>query len=226
MVNKLRKQLAARPDLLAINEIIPPDCKVLDLGCGNGAFLKLLEREKNVRGLGIDLSQDKIIESIATGIPVVRGDLNNNLDFADDCSFDYVVVSNTLQEVQRPDQLLREVVRVGRKAVVGFINFGYVRTRSQLFLKGAMPETRNLPHHWYNTPNIHLATIRDFRELCRLLNIKILREIPLGRNGNFLAKALPNLFAANCVFEITRANADATVKSSMSAPDEAGAIQR
>lgn len=204
MVDKLKKQLASRPDILAINEIIPPDCRVLDLGCGNGVFLKLLEQEKNVRGLGIELSQDKIIESIATGISVIHGNLNNKLDFADDRSFDYVVVSNTLQEVDRPDRLLQEVVRVGKKAVVSFINFGYIKTRSQLFLKGKMPETKNLPHHWYHTPNIHLATIRDFRELCRLLNIKIIKEIPLGSNGNFLAKSLPNLFAANCVFEITK----------------------
>ncbi len=208
MVDKLKKQLTARPDILVINEIIPPNCRILDLGCGNGVFLKLLEQEKNVRGLGIELSQDKIIESIATGISVVHGNLNNKLDFADDYSFDYVVVSNTLQEVERPDHLLQEVVRVGKKAVVSFINFGHIKTRSQLFLKGIMPETKNLPHHWYNTPNIHLATIRDFRELCRLLNIKIIREIPLGSNGNLLAKALPNLFAANCVFELTGANAD------------------
>ncbi|MCK4982641.1 MAG: methionine biosynthesis protein MetW [Victivallaceae bacterium] len=208
MVDKLKKQLALRPDLLAINKIILPNCRVLDLGCGNGVFLKLLEQEKNVRGLGIELSQEKIIESIATGISVVHGDLNNKLDFADDYSFDYVVVSNTLQEVERPDHLLREVVRVGKKAVVGFINFGYIRTRSQLFLKGTMPETKNLPHHWYNTPNIHLATIQDFRKLCRLLNIKIIKEIPLGSGGNLLAKTLPNLFAANCVFEISSANAD------------------
>jgi methionine biosynthesis protein MetW len=204
VVDKLKKQLARRPDLVVINDIIPPDCRVLDLGCGNGVFLKLLEQEKNVRGLGIEISQDKIIESIATGISVVNGDLNNKLDFADDYSFDYVVVSNTLQEVERPDHLLQEVVRVGRKAVVSFINFGNIKTRSQLFLRGKMPETKNLPHHWYNTPNIHLATICDFRELCSLLKIKILREIPLGSNGNLLAKALPNLFASNCVFEITK----------------------
>lgn len=204
MVDKLKKQLAHRPDILAMNEIIPKNCRVLDLGCGNGVFLKLLEYEKNVRGLGIEISQDKIIESIATGISVVHGDLNNKLDFADDYSFDYVVVSNTLQEVDRPDHLLQEVVRVGKKAVVSFINFANIKTRSQLFLKGKMPETKNLPHRWYNTPNIHLATIRDFRELCSLLNIKIIKEIPLGSRGNLLAKTLPNLFAANCVFEITK----------------------
>jgi methionine biosynthesis protein MetW len=203
MVDKLKKQLIVRPDLLVASEIIPANCRVLDLGCGSGIFLKLLEQEKNVRGLGIEISQEKIIESIGTGIPVVHGNLNNKLDFAEDLSFDYVVVSNTLQEVERPDNLLQEVVRVGKRAVVGFINFGYIKTRSQLFFKGKMPETKNLPHHWYNTPNIHLATIDDFRQLCKVLDIKILREIPLGGSGNLLAKAMPNLFAANCVFEIS-----------------------
>jgi methionine biosynthesis protein MetW len=202
MVDKLKKNLEKRPDLLIIKELISENSRVLDLGCGNGSFLKLLEHEKNVKGLGIEISQDKIIESIATGISVVHGDLNKNLDFADNASFDYVVVSNTLQEVERPDKLLQEVVRVGKKAVVSFINFGFIRTRSQLFIKGKMPETKRLPHHWYNTPNIHLATIRDFRELCSLLNIKISREIPLGNTNNLLAKAFPNLFAPNCVFEI------------------------
>ncbi|MFA6717141.1 MAG: methionine biosynthesis protein MetW [Victivallaceae bacterium] len=210
MVDKLKKQLASRPDILVMSEIIPPDCRVLDLGCGNGAFLKLLEQEKNVRGLGIELSQGKIMESINTGISVVHGNLNNDLDFTDDFSFDYVVVSNTLQEVERPDHLLREVVRVGKKAVVSFINFGHIKTRAQLLLKGAMPETDNLPHHWYNTPNIHLATIRDFRELCRLLDIAIIKEIPLGGNGSLLAKTFPNLFAANCVFEISSNGTQAT----------------
>lgn len=202
MVDKLKKRLTVRPDLLAITEIIPPDCRVLDLGCGNGVFLKLLEEAKNVRGLGIEIDQEKIIESIATGISVVHGDLNNKLDFADDQSFDYVVVSNTLQEVKRPDKLLQEVVRVGKKAVVGFINFGYIRTRSQLFCCGRMPETKRLPHHWYNTPNIHLATIKDFKDLCNRLDIEILKELPLG--GKFLSKAMPNLFAPNCVFEISK----------------------
>jgi len=203
VVDKLTQQLSSRPDILAIKEIIPPNCRVLDLGCGNGTFLKLLEQEKNVRGLGIEISQDQIMQSIATGISVVHGDLNNKLDFADDASFDYVVVSNTLQEVQRPDHLLEEVVRVGKKALVSFINFANIKTRSQLFIKGTMPETKNLPHHWYDTPNIHLATIRDFRALCKVLNIKIIQEIPLG-NNNLLAKSLPNLFAASCVFEITK----------------------
>ncbi|MDD5728087.1 MAG: methionine biosynthesis protein MetW, partial [Victivallales bacterium] len=165
MVDKLKKNLARRPDLLVVNELIVPGSRVLDLGCGDGSFLKLLQCEKNVRGLGIEISQDKIIESIATGISVVYGDLNKKLDFADDASFDYVVVSNTLQEVKRPDNLLREVVRVGKKAVASFINFGFIKTRSQLSIGRRMPETRNLPHHWYDTPYIHFATLEDFRTL-------------------------------------------------------------
>lgn len=205
MVEMLKKEVAKRPDLVVIAKLIPPQVRVLDLGCGNGTFLRLLEKEKNVRGLGIEIDQQMIIESIATGISVVQGDLNNDLDFADDGSFDYVVLSRTLQEVSRPDKLLSEIVRVGKKAIVGFINFGYIGSRFQLLFSGLMPETISMPHSWYNTPNIHLATLADFKNLCLDLNIKILREIPIGSKSNALAAALmPNLFAHTCVFELTK----------------------
>jgi methionine biosynthesis protein MetW len=204
MVDKLKKELARRPDLVIIADMIPPEVRVLDLGCGNGTFIKLLKEEKNVRGLGIEIDQQKIMESIATGISVIHGDLNHKMDFADDHSFDYVVLSRTLQEVNRPDKLIKEIVRVGKKAIVSFINFGYIRNRSQLFFTGRMPRTKNLPYHWYSTPNIHLATLADFREMCKSLNIKILREIPIGRKNSFLAGIMPNLFASTCVFEITK----------------------
>ncbi|MCP3965999.1 MAG: methionine biosynthesis protein MetW [Lentisphaerae bacterium] len=204
MVSKLKEELAKRQDLVEISKMIESGTRVLDLGCGNGVFLKLLEYEKNVKGLGIEICQQQIIESIATGIPVVHGDLNHDLDFAEDSSFDYVVLSRTLQEVQRPDRLLSEIVRVGKRAIVSFINFGYYKTRFQLMLTGTMPETKNLPYHWYDTPNIHLGTLKDFRMLCKEMDIRILRELPLGNQRKIFTKVIPNLFAPMCIFEIRK----------------------
>ncbi len=204
MVSKLKEELAKRQDLVEISKMIESGTRVLDLGCGNGVFLKLLEYEKNVKGLGIEICQQQIIESIATGIPVVHGDLNHDLDFAEDSSFDYVVLSRTLQEVQRPDRLLSEIVRVGKRAIVSFINFGYYKTRFQLMLTGTMPETKNLPYHWYDTPNIHLGTLKDFRMLCKEMDIRILRELPLGNQRKIFTKVIPKLFAPMCIFEIRK----------------------
>ncbi len=203
MVDKLKKELARRPDLLIIADMIPEGVRVLDLGCGNGVFLKLLQEEKNVSGLGLEKNQDRIMESIATGIPVIHGDLNEELDFADDKSFDYVVLSRTIQEVQRPDHLVKEIVRVGKRAIISMINFGYFRNRFQIMFCGMMPIGKHLPLHWYETPNIHLATITDFRKLCREQHIVIQREIPAGCGNCLTAKLFPNLLAPSCVFEIT-----------------------
>jgi methionine biosynthesis protein MetW len=204
MVEKLKLELAKRPDLLAIAKIIPHKVRVIDLGCGNGTFLHLLKKEKEVNGLGIELSQEYIIECIANGVPVIHSDLDEGLKFVSNNSFDYVVLSQTLQAVYRPDLLINEMLRVGKQGIISFINFGYIPARIQLLLKGTMPETKTLPNPWYNTPNIHLATIIDFRNLCRMLGVKIIQEIPIGRGDHSLAKAMPNLFASSCVFVIAR----------------------
>lgn len=204
MVEKLKLELAKRPDLLAIAKIIPHNVRVIDLGCGNGTFLHLLKKEKGVNGLGIELSQEYIIECIANGVPVIHSDLDEGLKFVSNNSFDYVVLSQTLQAVYRPDLLINEMLRVGKQGIISFINFGYIPARIQLLLKGTMPETKTLPNPWYNTPNIHLATIIDFRNLCHMLGVKIIQEIPIGRGDHSMAKAMPNLFASSCVFVIAR----------------------
>ncbi len=205
MVDALKPKFnLKRRDLSVIASIIPHRVRLLDLGCGDGSLLKLLEEEKEISGQGVEISPAKIMECIAVGVPVIHGDLNQSLIFKDN-TFDYAVLSQTLQAVDRPDQLLREMLRVSDRAIVSFINFGYYRARLQLVIKGRMPVTPDLPDTWYDTRNIHLATIRDFRELCRLLGIKILHEIALGNKGDFLASLNPNVFASNCVFVLTKA---------------------
>ena len=203
MTQKIRQNLSTRPDILAIADIIPPNCKILDLGCGDGSLLALLRKEKNVYGSGIEISQEKIIDCISSGVPVVQGNLNNGLKEFPDKSFDYVVLSQTLQAVERPDQLLEEMMRVGKKAIVSIINIGYYSSRFQIMFLGKMPVTQDLPHYWYNTPNIHLGTIRDFRNLCKEKSLNVVSEIPIGvAHEHLLAKLMPNLFAPTCVFVI------------------------
>lgn len=200
------EDIISRPDLRRIAELIEPNSRVLDLGCGNGEFLCYLKRKKNIRPLGVDLDADMVAECVQRGIPVIHGDLNSKLDFLLDNSFDCVMLTRVLQELSDPSAVLREVTRIGKRGLVGFINFGHIRNRLQLALTGRMPRSKALPHDWYNTPNIHFGTIRDFCELCDKLDIEIIRSFPVGRDRSFMAKSLPNLFAYACIFEIRNRN--------------------
>jgi len=199
-------ELRNRPDLAVIAELVERGHRVLDLGCGDGSFLKMLKNEHGAEVLGIELDPDLIAESIANGVPVVQMDLDDELDFADNDSFDLVILSQTLQQTRRPDQLMRKIVRVGKMAAVSMLNFGYITCRAQLVFRGAMPRTREIPYQWYNTPNIHHATIGDFRRLCRHLGIRIIQEIPIGPSFPFLSASWPNWFAVGCVFLLEKEN--------------------
>jgi len=202
MPEDARKNLVSRPDLLIIANLISEGASVLDLGCGNGNLLHMLKGEKHIYGCGVEISQLKILECVKKGVPVLHGNLNDGLSEFTDKSFDFVVLSQTVQAVKRPDKLLEDMMRVGRKGLVSFMNIGYLSARLQLTFKGKMPVTKTLPDNWYDTPNIHLATIRDFRNLCKKKNIKITKEIPFGEKFNLLASCCPNLFAPTCVFVI------------------------
>jgi len=183
-----------RPDLHIIAQMIDKKSKVLDLGCGDGSLLDYLIKTKNISGFGIELYQDMIIGCVKRGVSVVHGNLNEGLPEIKDKTFDFVTIHNA-------DSLLKEMTRVGRKVLVSFINFGFYRARLQLMFSGKMPITKTLPHQWYNTPNIHLGTIKDFKMLCHDLNLKIIKEIPANNNTMKVAsKYWPNLFAATCVF--------------------------
>lgn len=191
---------SARKDFEIILDIVPSHTRVLDLGCGDGLLLKTLREEKHVQGVGVELSQDKIIKSVGNNVPVIHEDLNNGLSAFKDKSFDYVILSQTLQAVERPDILVSEILRVGKYGVISFINMGFLHSRLQIMFGGRMPETEELPFPWYNSPNIHLATIRDFRDLCRSKSARIVSENPIEK-GN-MASWFPNIFASTCVFVI------------------------
>ena len=184
-----------RSDLAVISEWIEPGSRILDLGCGDGTLLDHLARTRNVRGYGLEIDPIKLSACVARGVNVIQADVDDGLkDFATD-SFDYVVLTQTLQALVRPDLALTEILRVGRKAIVTFPNFGHWRVRAQLML-GRMPLTPSLPDQWYDTPNIHLCTVRDFEALCARQHWTCLKRSLLDgalREGKRI-KAMPNLF--------------------------------
>ncbi|KAI93388.1 methionine biosynthesis protein, partial [Rhodomicrobium udaipurense JA643] len=159
---------AAQPriDLLLIAGMVEDGARVLDVGCGTGQLLKLLEEKKNVDGRGIELSQSGVNFCVAKGLSVIQGDADHDLVNYPDLAFDYAILSQTLQATTRPKEVLQELLRIARHVIVSFPNFGHWRIRTQILFNGRMPVTWNLPEAWYETPNIHFCTIADFRELC------------------------------------------------------------
>ena len=192
--------LNRRRDLELIADLVTPGSRVLDLGCGDGNFLKKLRDERNARVLGVEIDQESVIRCIGNGVPVIQWDLEDGLDFADEESFDLIVLNRTLQEIRRPDILLDRIVKSGKRAAVSFINFGHWNCRLQLLFRGRMPRNAQIPYQWYDTPNIHFGTIRDFRELCASLDISILAEYPIPGRFPKLTRLFPNTFATVCVF--------------------------
>ena len=185
-----------------IVKLVEPGSSVLDLGCGDGALLARLIAAKQVRGRGVELRESMIIETISKGISVFQGDLDEGLrDYASG-SYDYVILNQTLQVIQRPMLLLAEMLRVGKRAIVSFPNFGHYRVRLQLLLSGRMPVTRDLPYSWYDTPNIHLCTRNDFIDYCANAGIAILREIDIGRRRT-ISRRLANWLAAEVLFVLS-----------------------
>lgn len=195
-----------RPDLSIIADWIRPGSRVLDLGCGDGTLLAWLAETKQASGYGIEIDDDDITECIRNGINVIHMDLNEGLSEFDDDSFDYVVLSLTLQAMRRPDRILREMMRVGTEGIVTFPNFGHWLNRLQITFGGRMPLTRVLPEPWYQTPNIHLCTLRDFEQLCHAKGIEILQRkvVNSAHRTGPLMHLLPNLFAEIALYRFRR----------------------
>lgn len=192
-------RMASRFSYDEIVRLVDPGSRVLDLGCGDGELLDRLITTRDVKGRGVEIDESMIRACIARGISVFHGDLDEGLKEYATGSYDYVILNETLQALHEPVMLIREMVRVGRRAIVNFPNFGYVVNRAQLFFSGRMPVNRELPYAWHDTPNIHFCTRRDFVELCRELGVPVLTAIDL-RHGQPVSSRLANLFATECCF--------------------------
>jgi len=192
------------PEHLVIMDLIAEGARVLDLGCGEGDLLLALKVKKNVRAEGIELSEACIQACVAKGLfSVHHGDLDEGLADYPDQSIDDVILTNTIQVLHRPLLLIREMARVGKRCIVSFPNFAYWPVRWQLFAEGRMPKTSKLPQEWYETLNIHLTTIRDFREFCRRADLKILQEVCLHSSEHgrpHSVRFAPNFFADSAIF--------------------------
>lgn len=195
-----------RLDLTHIQRWIAPGSKVLDLGCGNGEFLQRLALERQVRGLGLEIDPDKITNAVARGLNIVEQDMDAGLSNFPDQSFDTVVMAHALQAVHYPDRVLEDMLRIGRQGIVTFPNFAHWRCRLYLGSRGRMPVSRFMPYNWYDTPNIHFCTVKDFEALCEERGIRILARDMVGNTQRrpLLASAWPNLFAVTAIYLISR----------------------
>jgi homoserine O-acetyltransferase/O-succinyltransferase len=196
---------ARRVDYDRIEELIEPGSTILDVGCGRGVLLNRLVRAKGAQGLGVEVSQHDICECIDRGLPVVDLDIDTELTSFADQSWDYVVLSQTLQTVRQPERVLREIVRIGRYGIVSFPNFACWRPTLQMLITGRTPVTRHLPFRWYNTPNLHYLSIRDFEDFCHKHGIAVLRKIALAARRRAPIRLLANRRAREAIFVISRA---------------------
>jgi len=187
-----------RPDFAAIAQWVKPGAHVLDLGCGDGTLLKYLQQARGVTGYGVEIVDGNVLECVRNGVHVIQSDLERGLAEFADHSFDYVVLSQTLQAMRNTERIVREMLRVGRAGIVTFPNFGYWKNRLQI-LRGRMPVSENLPFEWFDTPNIHLCTVADFEKFCGERGIRIVGRTVLtdGRAVDLL----PNLLGELAVYQ-------------------------
>ncbi|OGO38751.1 MAG: methionine biosynthesis protein MetW [Chloroflexi bacterium RBG_16_57_8] len=187
-----------RLDNKFILDMVRPGSSVLDLGCGEGELLSVLLREKQCRVQGIEIDEQAVYKCVARGVSVLQGDADSDLPDYGDRSFDYVVLSQSFQQVKKPDTVLREALRVGKEVIVSFPNFANLSARWQMFFKGTTPVTPSLPYEWHDTPNLHFLSITDFIVYCRKRHIKIKKAAFTGKTRR--VTAFPNVFAQTGIF--------------------------
>ena len=209
--------MTTREDFREILRLVRPGSRVLDVGCGEGELLELLAREKGVEGRGLEISPEGVSACLARGLAVVQGDADDDLDYFPARAFDYAVLSQTLPEVRQPRHVLSELLRIAERAIVSLPNFGHWRIRLDLLGHGRMPVTHVLPTPWWNTPNIHLCTVRDFTQLCDDLDLRIeaCAALANGKPARPIEpkRALENWRAESALFLLSRANAGAKLPS-------------
>jgi len=200
-----------RVDHLLIAEMVEAGSRVLDVGCGDGALLQLLADTKNVDGRGIEISRERVNACVTRGLTVIQGDADRDLADYPDGAFDCAILSLTIQATRQPKSVLEHLLRIGRRAIVSFPNFGHWQVRAQLMFSGRMPVTENLPEAWYVSPNAHLCTIKDFANLCQVVNARVERAVAFNGSGRQLGTWIPltvhNLMGEKAVFMLTRTRA-------------------
>ncbi|WP_244631041.1 methionine biosynthesis protein MetW [Aureimonas sp. ME7] len=199
---------SARVDLKTIAALVADGTRVLDVGCGDGALMEMLQTHRGIDARGMELSQPGVNACVRRGLSVIQGDADRDLVHYPDGAFDYAILSQTIQATENPKLVLAELLRIGRRAIVSFPNFGHWSVRSSLFFKGRMPVTRSLSYSWYDTPNIHFCTIRDFVELTREVGAEVESAIALDASGQRIGMSMPwwfwNLFGSQAVFVLKR----------------------
>ena len=198
------QNLEMKKEFKAIAELLPKNVSVLDVGCGDGSLMNLLIKEKNIKARGLEIKEEYVKKCISRGLSVIEGDAETELHQFPDQSFDFVILSQTLQAFYNPEQVLKDLLRIGKSAIVSIPNFGYWKVRTSLLVFGKMPVTKTLPNSWYNTPNLHMCTIKDLFNFCLDKNIKINKIVGLNENKTSEIKKsnleIKNLFSKIGIF--------------------------
>ena len=200
------KDLKMKKEFKVIADLLPNNTRVLDIGCGDGSLMSLLNEEKHIEVRGLELNQENVQECIHKGLPVIQGNAETELHQFPDKSFDYVVLSQTLQAFYEPEKVLRNLLRIGKSVVISIPNFGFWKVRIKLLFFGKMPVTKTLPHTWYNTPNLHMCTIKDLFNFCDEKKINIKKVVGVNENKTSIIKRsnleIKNLFSIVVIFLI------------------------